>query len=242
MVTPGLALHQRLHLRADLDLPDRVLSERDYLVHPNSLVISSSSPGPRIRSSYLSWGDCFSRFYLPSKNTTPKMTMDSNWSPDYCLACDRQTSGGAYCSQACRLVDLETSSCASESASPTNGGEHSFWERSTSQSKSGFYLQPAFDFGAHRSTNLSTSTSRGTATTHLISSFSHTFHTQTPPNPLPTSKVALTPSSSQSSLTSMQSRASQTSGLSAQAKSELRSYTNSFDCIRNWKRRMTSPQ
>ena len=210
-------------------------------MHPNSTRHLLIIAWARFLSSSLSWGDCFSQFDLPSKNTTPEMTMDSNWSPDYCLACDRQTSGGAYCSQACRLVDLETSSCASEPASPTNGGEHSFWERSTGQNKSGFYLQPAFDFGALRSTNLSTSTSRRTAT-HPISSFSHTFHTQTPPNPLPTSKVALTPSSSQSSLTSMQSRASQTSGLSAQAKSELRSYTNSFDCIRNWKRRMTSPQ
>jgi len=29
------------------------------------------------------------------------------WSPDYCLSCDRQTDGSCYCSQACRLADME---------------------------------------------------------------------------------------------------------------------------------------
>jgi len=33
--------------------------------------------------------------------------MESAWSLDFCLACDKQTSeGGAYCSQACRAADL----------------------------------------------------------------------------------------------------------------------------------------
>ena len=175
------------------------------------------------------------------ESTISATIMDSNWSPDYCLACDRQTSGEAYCTQACRLADLETSSCASEPESPTSLGESSFWARSTSLSKSGFYLQPAFDFGAYRSTSIS-SGSRRSQPTHPISSFSSNFQTQTPPNPLPSSKQTLTPSSSHSSLSSMQSKSSQTVCLSAQAKSELRSYTNSFDCIRNWRRRMNSPQ
>lgn len=168
------------------------------------------------------------------------MTMDSNWSPDYCLSCDRQTSGGVYCSQVCRLADLETSSCASEPASPTSAGQSSFWASSISPSAAGFYLQPAFDFSAYRSTKSYSSESHRTKPTYQTSYFSTTFHTQTPPIPAPTSKRILTPSSSQSSLTSMQSKASQKSGLSAQAKTELRSYTNSFDLIRNWRRRMNS--
>lgn len=169
------------------------------------------------------------------------MTMDSNWSPDYCLSCDRQTSGGVYCSQVCRLADLETSSCVSEPASPTSPGQSSFWASSTSPSKAGFYLQPAFDFAAYRSTKpFSASDSHRTKPAFQTSYFSTAFQTQTPPIPPPSSKPILTPSSSQSSLSSMQSKASQKSGLSAQAKTELRSYTNSFDLIRNWRRRMNS--
>lgn len=170
------------------------------------------------------------------------MSMDSNWSPDYCLSCDRQTSGGAYCSQVCRLADLETSSCGSSPASPTTAGPSSFWASSTSPSRSGFYLQPAFDFAAYRSSKPSSSPdSHRPKSAYETSYFSTAFQTQTPPNPLPIpSKQVLTPSSSQSSLTSMQSKASQNTCLSAQAKSELRSYTNSFDLIRNWRRRMNS--
>lgn len=180
------------------------------------------------------------------------MSMDSNWSLDYCLACDRQTSGGAYCSQACRLGDLETSSCASsEAASPTSTGQSSFWASSMSPSKSGFYLQPAIDFGIYRSNHpLSSPDPRRPKTEYGTSYFSTTFQTQTPPIPLPvpittstTTKQILTTSSSQSSLASLQSKASTTSrnsGLSTQAKTELRNYANSFDLLRVWKRRMNS--
>lgn len=180
------------------------------------------------------------------------MSMDSNWSLDYCLACDRQTSGGAYCSQVCRLGDLETSSCASsESASPTSAGQSSFWASSMSPSKSGFYLQPAIDFGLYRSNHpLSSPDPRRSKPEYGTSYFSTTFQTQTPPVPLPaptttttTTKQTLTTSSSQSSFASMQSKTSTTSrnsGLSTQAKTELRNYANSFDLLRVWKRRMNS--
>lgn len=172
------------------------------------------------------------------------MNMDSNWSLDYCLACDRQTSGGAYCSQVCRLGDLETSSCvSSEAASPTSAGQSSFWASSMSPSKSGFYLQPAIDFGLYRSNHpLSSSDPRRAKSEYGTSYFSTAFQTQTPPIPPPnTNKQTLTTSSSRSSLTSMQSKASTTSrngGLSTQAKIELRNYANSFDLLRVWKRRV----
>lgn len=182
------------------------------------------------------------------------MSMDSNWSLDYCLACDRQTSGGAYCSQACRLGDLETSSCASsEAASPSSTGHSSFWASSMSPAKSGFYLQPAIDFGLYRSNHpLSSPDPRRSKPEYGTSYFSTTFQTQTPPVPLPvstttttstTTKQTLTTSSSQSSFASMQSKTSTTSrnsGLSTQAKTELRNYANSFDLLRVWKRRMNS--
>ena len=165
------------------------------------------------------------------------------WSPDYCLACDRQTTGGAYCSEGCRLADVETSSCNSEPPTPAALEDSTFWARSTnldaSPIRSGLYLQPAFDFGAYRSSD-SLSGVRRTQPAYRTASFSPAFHTQTPPNPLPTAAVVLSPSASQTSLQSVQSRSSWNSGLSAQAKDQLRTYTNSFDYIRNWRRRMTS--
>ncbi|KAJ5086300.1 hypothetical protein NUU61_007607 [Penicillium alfredii] len=33
--------------------------------------------------------------------------MSTDWSLDFCLVCDRQTSGGPYCSQSCRLAELD---------------------------------------------------------------------------------------------------------------------------------------
>lgn len=35
--------------------------------------------------------------------------MSTQWSLDFCLVCDRQTSGGPYCSQSCRLSELDQS-------------------------------------------------------------------------------------------------------------------------------------
>ncbi|EPS31876.1 hypothetical protein PDE_06834 [Penicillium oxalicum 114-2] len=44
--------------------------------------------------------------------------MSTDWSLDFCLVCDRQTSGGPYCTQSCRLAELDrTSSTDSPSAS-----------------------------------------------------------------------------------------------------------------------------
>ena len=34
--------------------------------------------------------------------------MSTEWSLDFCLVCDRQTLGAPYCSQTCRLAELDT--------------------------------------------------------------------------------------------------------------------------------------
>ena len=34
--------------------------------------------------------------------------MSAEWSLDFCLVCDRQTLGGPYCSQSCRLAELSS--------------------------------------------------------------------------------------------------------------------------------------
>ncbi|KAH8693095.1 hypothetical protein BGW36DRAFT_302945 [Talaromyces proteolyticus] len=45
--------------------------------------------------------------------------MTTQWSLDFCLVCDQQISGNeAYCSQGCRLADLDQHSSTSASAYP----------------------------------------------------------------------------------------------------------------------------
>lgn len=110
------------------------------------------------------------------------------WSLDYCLVCDRQTVGGAYCSQACRLAELDQLS--PDSASPSDAAYNDQ-----------LLLEPV-------------------TTTSL--------------------RVPLTLSSSQTSLSSLQSSSSQSSPLPDRVRDELRDYASCFDQVRAWKRRLTS--
>lgn len=67
--------------------------------------------------------------------------MTTEWALDFCLVCDRQTLGGPYCSQSCRLAELDvlhkpTSASTQElraalSKSPSHAG-HCLTTNSTS--------------------------------------------------------------------------------------------------------------
>ena len=52
--------------------------------------------------------------------------MATAWSLDFCLVCDRQTLGGAYCSQTCRLSEIDRCSSGSEPSSPNASQPWSF--------------------------------------------------------------------------------------------------------------------
>lgn len=172
------------------------------------------------------------------------------WSPDFCLACDRQTTGGVYCSQACRLADLEQSSPRSEPVSPIRPARLNPEPTSSASPRSGsmgFYLPPPVEFAAYRtrrSTQLSssnmvpsqsgpqTATSWVSQGTSQSSSRTRSTDTQEP--------STLTPSSSESSLISLQSTTTQDDDrLSDQARNALRAYVTSFDRTRDSKRRVT---
>ena len=158
--------------------------------------------------------------------------MELNWAPDYCLACDKQTECETYCSQSCRLADLEKSSNWSGSTSPTTPS----WTSSDSNRGSGFYLSPAFNFAAYKTPQTTPDWPSGQAAAPQTSYFSPVSATQNAPS------RTLSPSSSRSSLsssTTSSSTSSRRSPLSEQARTELRGYTNAFDNTRNWKRRMT---
>jgi hypothetical protein len=211
-----------------------------------------------------------------------------DWSHDFCLWCDTQTlAGSLYCSQACRLADLEKPGSSPTSPAFSFFHQHDAAHQAQPRERSGnhpqrssgqFHLPPPFDFAAYRATGSSSrtvespptsprtmgppsSSSHAPATTASPSSTAAaptaTLHLP-PPRFLPqtllsmggrrtsehlitrnTANRTLNASSSRSSLSSVSSAASNNSGISDQALSQLQGYANSFDHVRDWKRRVT---
>lgn len=154
---------------------------------------------------------------------------------DFCLACDKQTNGTPFCSQACRLAELDHSLSSSEPASPiyTRWGSS---QRSPGPITTGFQLPPAIDFSSYRrerKLQLSTSQANSSA------SASHSIIEASTANTLLLASN-LTPSSSQTSLSSLRTNQSSAGGISEQAWNELRNYASGFDQVRALKRRMST--
>lgn len=154
----------------------------------------------------------------------------ASWNNDYCLSCDRQMSEpSAYCSQACRLADLEkagrtqTSSQLSSSAS------------SSSSSNNGFYLPPAVNFSAYKAPSSSKGFDMNPTYHYYPTQNGAYFAPPTATRPSP--QRSLTPSSSRSSLASASSQTQ--SGVSQQAATQLNNYVRQFDQTRDMKRRYT---
>ncbi|KAL2362831.1 hypothetical protein RJZ56_004261 [Blastomyces dermatitidis] len=161
--------------------------------------------------------------------------MATAWSLDFCLVCDRQTLGGAYCSQACRLAEMDgcaTTAADSEPSSPTTTTPvaspwtaQGYQHQHQHQQPSALYLGPAIDFSGYKFPGSSSSSSSSSSATPSMPS---------------ASRQRLSPSSSQTSLSSLHSVSSNSSSLSGQARSELENYSGSFDKVRDWKRRRTA--
>ncbi|KAL5333649.1 hypothetical protein BJX70DRAFT_49404 [Aspergillus crustosus] len=135
--------------------------------------------------------------------------MTTEWSLDFCLVCDRQTLGGPYCSQVCRLAEVD--------ASPDNTPSY------TRESR----IMPKTDTSLiGRGTTMSSSLK--TTQTSYWNSYR------------PYGQKTLSPSSSQTSLSSLRSNSSQGSPISKQSQTELRDYASCFDHVRDLKRRLTS--
>jgi len=157
-----------------------------------------------------------------------------NCFPDVCLACDRQITDGFYCSQACRLADLERAGSAPQSPNNISHPSTNAWN---SAHLSGDFQGPSplnnYNY-RYRFERPSTSPSRTFA--HPMSS-SQTSYQQSSHTPTPFH--VLSPSSSRSSLASRMShsQSSSSDGLSEEAKNELRAYFDSFDRTREQRRR-----
>lgn len=150
------------------------------------------------------------------------------WTHSFCLACDKQvqTDGAAYCSESCRLADFETTSTPSSQASSPGLTPPSYPWSTRSSPPSKFYLSPAYDF-ANAQPYGSTPVRQ------------QTFKIPTYNSTASTAARSLTPSSSHSSLCSMQSTSTtgETSQLSDKARQELRAYAVSFEQVRMQRRR-----
>jgi len=154
---------------------------------------------------------------LQARNLHPTM----EWSPDFCLVCDRQTDGAIYCGEACRLAEYEKANSASGASSPVSpGGFPTSWPSISTTNNS--YFVSTYDSVARRFDSSARISSPPLSRPHS--------------SPIVTSsRHILTPSSSQSSIASMQSSSSmvsasaESSHLSDEACRELRAYAGSFD-------------
>jgi hypothetical protein len=152
--------------------------------------------------------------------------MSLDWIHQFCLACDKQTDGSTYCSESCRLAEFEKNSCTSspEATSPSQEWSWTTQQLSITTPSSKFYLSPAYDFSSRIPIGSSlTELSRSRVQARLA------------PGRLP-----LSPSSSHSSLNSIQTASSvrnDGSNLSEIARRELRAYASSFESVRLQRRR-----
>lgn len=185
------------------------------------------------------------------------MTSETDWSHDYCLYCDKQTLGGLYCSQACRLADLENTESAPTSPSAIYADSEASWgftlsaydiKGFSSKQSTNFQLPPPFNFDQYRSSSSFTRLESPPLSPRARDSSKERSQPKTTQDhsavtqrstTSPQSKIrGLNPSASRSSLSSVSSIGS-TQGLSEQAISQLQDYSNSFDHTRDWKRRVT---
>jgi len=166
------------------------------------------------------------------------MASQMEWSPDFCLSCDRQIAeGGAYCSQACRLAEMEKAGTA-EHQTPSQLSSSA----SSANSANGFYLPPAVNFSAYKSPSPSRGFDMGHSSPYYNGYYyptnSGAYHASptTPTSRQQPQPRSLTPSSSRSSLASTGSQAAP--GISAHAANQLNNYVRSFDQVREYRRRM----
>lgn len=140
--------------------------------------------------------------------------MASDWTPDFCLVCDQQTPGNeVYCSQGCRLADLDQDFTASSLKHSVDSQHKSVYRRQSAPAP--VDQAPSLKITTGRRQAISKNSSRS----HYDSSGS----------------------SQSSSLESSSSLlASSSSSSSNQIKHELHDYTGYFDPVRDWKRRQMS--
>jgi len=191
------------------------------------------------------------------------MSVDMECFHNYCLFCDKQVSSSeTYCSQRCRLGDMEQS----DYIHTVSGYSKPSYTKPTTQ----LQLQPAFNFAAYRHSGSRIESPpvsprgfsqmqqpyqipqhqyqmqsthqyrRSTNTAGTTQQVPHYLYRSNSDYPRTQQHPSLNTSTSRSSLSSISST-STAQGLAAdQAMTQLQNYSNSFDHTRDWKRRTTS--
>ena len=151
---------------------------------------------------------------------------------DFCLACDRESPDGPYCSQSCRLADLEKARISINLA-PT-----ATYSSSQQESRLGhgsrYVLAPAYKFPVRTpfATQPSASLDTRSAPTQTLQDLQRQSQQQS------LDQRSLTSCSSRSSLSSNRSSSSPNS-ISERAMQELQEYFRSFDQARSSRRRQS---
>lgn len=170
-----------------------------------------------------------------------------SWTHDVCLSCDNQTQDGQkFCSQACRLADMERAGYSeppTPAALPSSTSSWDSWQMpATTSRQHSFQLSPAVNFSQYRQQPLESppSSPRSRSTHHSACYFSQHAATSANSSSQPSGR-GLTLSPSRSSLSSVSSSGTSLSppGLSEETMNQLRDYSGAFDQTRDWKRRVT---
>lgn len=154
---------------------------------------------------------------------------------DCCLFCDRDSPDGPYCSQHCRMADMEKAT-VSNTGSPTSPMAF----RTESKRDARYQLSPAFNFNQERTPGYdappATDSKRPRSSYFMWSTPTHK-HERTS-----SEERSLSPSSSRTSLSSTTSTSSMTSrgGFLPQTKKELQDYYSLFDQARAAKRKSST--
>lgn len=222
------ALRTSSHLVSSLSPINHIFLSLRLSIIPPPRNYKLVSPRSRSKPTAFCAASYHSQPISSSASTHLAMSHNMEWSPDFCLACDRQTDGSVYCGEACRLADYEKANSGSEASSPTSQRGSIQWP--TTRPSNNFFLPPAYNFAAYKSQP------------HGSTRTSQSYISRPKSSPMVASKPLLTPSSSQSSLFSMRSSSSTSSEptqLTEEAQRELRAYASSFDRSRYQRRQST---
>lgn len=161
----------------------------------------------------------------------------ATWCSDFCLACDQQTYGTAYCSQTCRLADLEISTPTFDPPSLKSRSRRKetaapgYQCSASSNHSGGAALSTRQARGTLGAGSQGSSHARDSTSQYLFGKIISESQYQCHPS------GSISPSSSDGSLSSLQSNSSGQGRLSVQTMNALKSYADSFDRSRDLKRK-----
>ncbi|KKA27545.1 hypothetical protein TD95_005184 [Thielaviopsis punctulata] len=158
------------------------------------------------------------------------------WTHPFCLCCDKQTEGAAYCSEACRLADFEKPAAPAYSSS-LSSDLGSSWASRHGAGK--FCLSPAYDFSSALTSSSSSPSARSSYCSSGMASPSYYSASWSQQQQQQQPARSLSPSSSHTSLSSIDSAACKRDSLliSEKSRRELQDYAKQFEHARSNRRR-----